>query len=126
MTDLSSPGAALPAVIARRERFVREGFWRKLRKVAGRIPFADDLLAAFYCALDPQTPLKVRGTLLAALVYFIMPTDLIPDFVAGLGFTDDAAVLATVMGIVGSHIKPRHKERAREALLRPLPEADDL
>jgi len=122
VSDPSPSRIALPAVIARRERVVREGFWRKLRKAAGHIPFADDLLAAFYCALDPDTPLKVRGTLLAALVYFITPADMIPDFIAGLGFTDDAAVLAMTMGLVGGHITPRHREKARGALLRPVPQ----
>ena len=119
MSDLTDFRVGLPAVIARRERVVRESFWRKLRKTAGLIPFVEDLLAAFYCALDPKTPLKVRGTLLAALVYFITPTDLVPDFIGGLGFTDDAAVLATVIGLVGGHIKDAHREKARNALLRP-------
>jgi uncharacterized membrane protein YkvA (DUF1232 family) len=121
--DLTAPRMALPAVIARNERIVRDGFWRKLRKGAGLIPFAEDLVAAFYCAADPATPMKVRGALLAALVYFIMPADLIPDFIAGLGFTDDATVLATVIGIVGGHIRDCHKDKARAALLRPEPDA---
>lgn len=124
MTDLTEIRSTLPAVIARRERFVRQGFWRKLRKTAGLIPFAEDLVAAFYCAIDNKTPMKVRGALLAALVYFITPTDLLPDFIAGLGYTDDATVLATVMGIVGGHIKDRHRQKARSALLRPEPEPE--
>ena len=124
--DLSPERVQLPAVIARQERIVREGFWRKLRKVAGLIPFAEDLVAAFFCAIDQNTPMKVRGALLAALVYFITPTDLIPDFVAGIGFSDDAAVLAMVMGLVGGHIKDRHRAKARDALLRPAPEPDEF
>lgn len=124
MVDLSPTRIQLPAVIARHDRIVRESFWRKLRKVAGLVPFAEDAVAAFYCAMDPKTPLKVRGALLAALVYFIMPADLVPDFIAGLGFTDDATVLATVIGLVSGHIKDPHRARARDALLRPEPEAD--
>ena len=84
--------------------------------MAGRIPFADDAAAAYFCAADPATPTRVRGVLFAALAYFVMPFDAIPDFVAGLGFTDDAAVLAMALGFVARHVKPRHVGRAREAL----------
>lgn len=101
---------------------VREDdFWRKVRKVTGRIPFAPDVVALWYCARDPDTPLGVRATIYGAIAYFILPIDLIPDVVAGLGFTDDAAVIAAVIGTVASHIKPSHRNAAREALL--LPEA---
>jgi len=123
--DIDAPRYALPAVIRRNERYVRTSFWRKLRKVAGLIPFSEDVVAAFYCAIDPRTPLKVRGTLFAALAYFVAPVDLIPDFIAGFGFTDDAAVLATAIGIVGGHIKERHRQRARAALLQPEPAGEE-
>jgi uncharacterized membrane protein YkvA (DUF1232 family) len=110
----------LPAVIARNRRTVERGFWKKLLVVAGRIPFAEDLAAAYYCAADPLTPTRVRGVLLAALAYFVIPVDIIPDFIAGFGFTDDAAVLATAISLVSRHIKPAHRQRARAAL--DLPE----
>jgi uncharacterized membrane protein YkvA (DUF1232 family) len=106
----------LPAVIARNERIVRDGFWKKLLKLAGNVPFADDAAAAYFCATDPATPGKVKGILLAALAYFVMPFDVIPDFVAGLGFTDDAAVLAMAIGLVAKHITPAHRAKARTAL----------
>lgn len=82
----------------------------------GRIPFTREAVAAYYCAFDPQTPLRVKGILLAALAYFVMPVDLVPDFIAGLGFTDDAAVLLTAWRTVASHIAPRHHARAAEFL----------
>ena len=114
--------AHLPATIARNERIVDAGFWKKLLKVAGRIPFAEDAAAAYFCAIDPQTPSKVKAVLLAALAYFVTPIDLIPDFVAGLGFTDDAAVLAMALALVAGNIKDVHKRRARAALHIPEPE----
>lgn len=94
------------------------GFWPKVRKIAGQIPFMDDLTAAYFCALDPKTPTKVRGVLMAALAYFVVPTDLIPDVLLGVGFTDDATVLATAIGIVSGHIKPSHREAAARLLMR--------
>ena len=99
---------------------VDDGFWPKLRRVARRIPFLDDLLAAYYCAIDPKTPLQAKAVLMGALAYFILPVDVIPDFIAGFGFTDDAAVLYAAIRSVAKYIEPRHKERAREALDRAL------
>ena len=83
---------SLPS-FAERERNVRRDFWAKLKRFAGQVPFVEDLVAAYYCALDPATPMRVRGMLLAALAYFILPFDLVPDMIAGLGFADDAALL---------------------------------
>lgn len=105
-----------------REEKVRSDFWEKFRGVAGRIPFADDLVASYYCAMDPATPTRVRGMLLGALAYFILPTDGIPDFVLGFGFTDDAAILAGVVSLVAAHIKPEHRTAAAKALRKDSPD----
>jgi len=124
-TDFPNPAAVqLPAVIARNRRTVERGFWKKLLKTAGRIPFAEDLAAAYFCAVDPLTPGRVKGVLIAALAYFVIPIDAIPDFIAGFGFTDDAAVLAIAIGLVSRHINPRHRQRARAALDLPEPRED--
>ncbi|MCI4643784.1 MAG: YkvA family protein [Hyphomonadaceae bacterium] len=108
--------AKLPLAINRNFRTARRRFLPKLLKVAGKIPFADDLAAAYYAAIDPATPRKAKGVLLAALAYFVVPTDAVPDVVAGLGFTDDATVLATALGIVGAHVKENHRRAARRLL----------
>ena len=104
----------------RDEQTVRRGFWKKLRRVAARLPFAEDLLAAYYCAFDYDTPPQVKGALLAALAYFVLPFDVMPDVMPILGFTDDAAVLATALRMVASYLKPAHREAARAALNREL------
>jgi uncharacterized membrane protein YkvA (DUF1232 family) len=98
------------------ESIVRDGFWPKLGRAFAHVPFAGHLAAAYYCAFDPQTPLKAKGVLLAALAYFILPFDVIPDFILGLGFTDDMAVLYGAFNVIRRHLKPEHHERAREAL----------
>ncbi len=97
---------------------LQRSFWRKLRRVAARIPFAEDVLAAYYCAFDRETPLHVKATLVGAIAYFVLPLDAIPDVLPVLGFTDDAAVLATAIKLVAGHILPAHKEAARDALNR--------
>ncbi len=97
-------------------RTVREGFWPKMGQVLSRIPFAEEALAAWYCATDEATPARVKGMLLAALAYFVVPVDLLPDFLPGLGFTDDLTVLLTTLGLVRGHITETHREQARRAL----------
>jgi uncharacterized membrane protein YkvA (DUF1232 family) len=92
---------------------VRDGFWPKLARNLARLPFAEDLIAAWYCAFDPTTPLRAKAILLGALAYFVMPFDVVPDFLIGIGFTDDLTVLLTAYGIVRSHLKPEHREKAK-------------
>ncbi len=91
-------------------------FWKKLKRFLTRIPFAEDLTAAYYCTADPETPAYVRAVLLGAIAYFVLPIDMVPDILAGLGFTDDASVLAAAVAAVGRHLQPRHREQARRAL----------
>jgi uncharacterized membrane protein YkvA (DUF1232 family) len=98
------------------EAAIARDFWPKLKRSLARIPFAEDVLAAFYCAFDPATPLKVKGILLAALAYFIMPLDVIPDVLLGLGFTDDMAVLYTAISMIRSHMTQAHRDKAKQTL----------
>ncbi len=100
----------------RDEQLVARGFWPKFRRVAARLPFAEDLLAAYYAATDRRTPRSVRAVLLAALAYFVLPADAIPDVAPLLGFTDDAAVLAAALKTLARHIRPDHHRRAQQAL----------
>jgi uncharacterized membrane protein YkvA (DUF1232 family) len=98
------------------ETTLRQRFWRKLPRVIARIPFAEDLLAAYYCAFDRATPRRVQLALIAAIAYFVLPTDVIPDWLPGVGFTDDAAVLAGTLKLVADHILPAHRDAARNRL----------
>ena len=102
---------------------VRRRFWIKLKKVAVKLPFVEELLAAYYCAFDKQTPRHVQVALLGAIAYFILPFDFIPDMMPALGFTDDAAVLATVIRMVAGNITNDHREAARAALKRGIEES---
>ena len=110
--------------LAADEAFVAERFWDKLRRTLGRVPFVEDALAAYYCATDGNTPLYVKAVLMGALAYFIVPSDVIPDFIVGLGYTDDAAVLAAAIGAVRSSLKPEHFAAARAFLMKEGGEED--
>ena len=109
----------LPIATQQQARRTRRKVLPKLLRVAGRIPFAEDVAAAYYAATDPQTPGSVRLILLTALSYFVLPVDLVPDVLAGLGFSDDAAVMAAVLGTVGANIKPPHRIAAQRLLGKP-------
>lgn len=122
------PVIPLPVVAstqARYARIVREGFWRKLLKLVGRVPFTEDLAAAYFCVVDPATPSRVRGVLLFALAWYVVPASVMPEFLIVAGLTDDAAVLALVAGMVRRHVKERHYVRARLVLGIPEPVTDD-
>jgi uncharacterized membrane protein YkvA (DUF1232 family) len=98
------------------EQTLRTQFWTKAKRVAVMLPFAEDLLAAYYCAFDRDTPAHVKATLLGAVAYFVLPVDVVPDVLPLIGFTDDAAVLATAIKLVAQHMRPEHRAAARRAL----------
>ncbi|HEX6859729.1 MAG TPA: YkvA family protein [Caulobacteraceae bacterium] len=114
--EIPKDRALVPQVTPLDEQRVDEGFWPKVRKFAGKIPFLPDALALYWCAKDPETPTVAKGMMMAALAYFVLPTDVIPDVLAGIGFTDDAAVIAAVMALAAKHLKPKHKEAAQAFL----------
>jgi uncharacterized membrane protein YkvA (DUF1232 family) len=108
--------------LAQDRESLRKRFWIKLKRVAAKLPFAEDLLAAYYCAFDKRTPRHVQVALLGAIAYFILPFDFIPDMMPVLGFTDDAAVLATAIRLVATNITEDHRAAARAALQRGVSE----
>lgn len=101
---------------ARQEERVRASFFDTARRALRYIPFMEDVIAAYYCALDPRTPAASRGILLAALAYFVLPIDVVPDFLFGIGFTDDIAVIWAAFRAVRGNIRPEHYVKAREVL----------
>jgi len=110
--------ALVPAVVRVNARIVRRGFWPKLRKLAPRLPFAAEAAALWFAARDPQTPVAAKAVMFAALAYFVLPADVVPDWIVGLGFTDDAAVIAAALAMVGRAITPAHRGAAAAFLAR--------
>ncbi len=111
-------GTFKASTIEHNERTAR-GMIPKLMKVLGRVPFAQDLVSAYFAARDSETPTRAKAILMAAVAYFVMPFDVLPDVILGLGFTDDATVLATALGVVGMHVKEKHRGMARRILRIP-------
>ncbi len=118
MGPLDPSRALVPTAVRVNEQVVRDRFWPKFRRVAARLPFAADLVAVYYAARDPLTPWAAKGLMLAALAYFVLPFDAIPDYLPLVGYTDDAAVIGAVITLVGRTLQPRHRTLARETLQR--------
>ncbi len=110
--------ALVPSVMRLNEQRVNRGFWPKIRRTVAKAPFAKDALSVWYCAKDDRTPIAAKGMMLAALAYFVMPVDAIPDFIAGLGYTDDAAVFTALMAVIGRNLKPHHRAAAERDIKR--------
>src|SRR6202167_6616772 len=110
--------AALTRRISSDEANLRRMLWRRIFAEPASLPFLEDILTAHYCAFDRKTPLYVKVILVGAIVYFVMPDDLIPDSLSLIGLADDAAVLGGAFKVVSSHIKPEHREAAQLMLAR--------
>src|SRR5262249_15858348 len=118
--EYAAPSNEIALVRERERDHVRRGFWSKVKRVAAQLPFVEDLLTAYYCAFDRNTPREVQAALIGALAYFILPFDIIPDVLPVIGYTDDPAVLAAPIRPVAKHILPEHREAARRAIARGL------
>lgn len=94
------------------EDIVTRNFWTKTKKFAGKIPFTKDAIAMYYCAVDSKTPLWAKGIAFGALAYFISPVDAIPDALLGLGFTDDAAIIAASIKAIAGQVTDEHRDKA--------------
>jgi uncharacterized membrane protein YkvA (DUF1232 family) len=98
--------------------YSEDSFWSKVKNVAlaaGR-ELIEKALWLYYALLDEDTPKKSKLIILGALGYFILPFDLIPDFIPFIGYTDDLAVLAGAIVSVASNIKDVHKQKAADRL----------
>ena len=105
-----------PEEAEEKQAWVEARFWPTVKKAARMIPFMNEVVAAYYAMLDPATPTSARLTLIAALAYFVTPIDFVPDMILGVGFLDDASVLAAAIAAVRSAIKEEHRAAARRAL----------
>ena len=104
------------AKAARKASEVRKNFWKVLKKAARQLPIIEEVVAGYYCAFDRNTPFKIRLTLIGALAYFVLPIDVVPDVIMGIGFADDLALLTYVLKVVHTNITDEHRLRAKRAL----------
>ena len=99
---------------------IDEGVLRRLLRRAGRA-IAAPALEALEVMLDQDTPPQARLSMLAALTYLLVPTDLIPDFLPVAGFSDDLVALTAVISLCNKHITSEIRLRAQRRLDRWFP-----
>jgi uncharacterized membrane protein YkvA (DUF1232 family) len=95
-------------------RFYTPGkFIRFIRGTGRRLHFLPKLMTIFYCMQDKDTPKFVKLALMGALGYVILPLDLVSDAFIGIGWLDDAAVVAAALRLAGTYVKPEYLEKVR-------------
>lgn len=98
------------------EEYVKRTLWSKIKHTAARVPFLPDVIAMYYTMMDSRTPVWAKATIIAALAYFILPADTIPDIIPLVGFSDDAGAIAAAMAAVRVNMKEEHREKAMAVL----------
>lgn len=99
---------------AKQTKYVEEGFWAKAKRHASKVPFAKEVVTLYYCSIDPKTPLKAKATAVGALAYWILPIDLIPDFLPAVGFVDDATAVFFAYKALSGQITDEHRDKAEQ------------
>lgn len=88
---------------------VDEGLWHKIEKVGNKISFIKDVKALYSYMKDPQVQWYRKTIVVAALLYFILPIDSIPDITPLIGYLDDLGVIMAVIKYMGSELIPYYE-----------------
>ncbi len=82
--------------------------WDKLRKVARQAGkrVVSLVLTLFYVLASGDVSVKHKSLIIGALGYFILPFDLLPDMLVGIGYADDLTALLTAYNAVKKNITP--------------------
>lgn len=110
-----------------RKHYSDASFWDKLKrysKLAGMKVVYPALLLQYLMKSD-DVPLKAKLILSAALGYFILPVDFIPDFAPFIGFADDLSVIILILRQMAVHITPEIRKNARVHLSKWFGETDN-
>ena len=109
------------------QHYSEESFRTKLKsfaKTAGlQVVYAALLL--FYMMKDPNVPIKAKLTIAAALGYFILPTDAIPDLAPLIGFSDDLGVLIFALSQLSKHVNQEIRKQAKNQLVNWFKQIDE-
>ena len=94
-------------------------FASKLRVLIGKVPFARDVVALYLAMLDTETPVWAKAHISAALAYFVMPFDAVPDVIVGFGFADDAVAISACLALVHVFVTDKHRQQAERFFAAP-------
>lgn len=100
--------------------YSEKGLWDKIKREAASAgeKIVYNALLLYYTAQSPQTPAKHKAAIYGALGYFILPTDIIPDILPGVGYTDDLTAILSVVALVSINLTEQVKEQAKTKLER--------
>ena len=84
--------------------YVEENLWSKLEKSGKKISFARDIVALYNFMKDPLVRWHRKAIVIAALIYFIVPIDTIPDLTPFFGYLDDLGVITALLKYLGSEL----------------------
>lgn len=100
------------------EHYSESGLFSKIGKVCKKagIKVIYYVLLLYYVLMDENTPWEQKGIIIGALGYFILPIDLIPDFIPVAGYADDIAALTACIKAVMDSITPSVKQKAVQKL----------
>jgi uncharacterized membrane protein YkvA (DUF1232 family) len=101
------------AKVQKKIDFVDENLWGKLEKSGKRVSFAKDILALYRYMKDPFIKWYRKAIVVAALVYFIVPIDTIPDITPLFGYLDDLGVITALLKYLGSELMGYYPEGYR-------------
>lgn len=100
------------------KHYSEKGLFAKISKVCRKAGLKGIyyMLLLFYVLKDDKTSLEHKAMILGALGYFILPIDMLPDFIPVIGFSDDIAAIIACVKTVKANITPEIKKKAIQKL----------
>ncbi|MBO4300851.1 MAG: DUF1232 domain-containing protein [Desulfovibrio sp.] len=100
------------------QHFSDRQLWEKIARMTKKVGYEvlRSVLILYYTLENPELPGKVRAVILGALGYFILPVDLIPDFIPIVGMSDDIAIVAAAIAYASLYITQEAKDKAEAKL----------
>jgi len=100
------------------KKYNEDDFWSKMTKVIGVVgqEVLERVLRLYYTATSPNTPRRAKMMAYGALAYFVLPFDVVPDFIFGVGYGDDITILTTTIMALSKHVTPEIKAQAAKTM----------
>lgn len=93
-----------------------DSFWKKLKHLASNVgsKVLYPALQLYFLLQAKDVPMKAKTLIVGALGYLILPTDMVPDFIPALGFTDDLTALMVALRTLNKYLTPDINARAKD------------
>ncbi len=101
-----------------KENYSEEKFWEKLKKIAKKIGVKATAygLTLFYVLQKDEVTYGDKLFIIGCLGYFILPIDLVPDVLVGIGYTDDIGFMAINLIRISKYIDDDVKRKVSKKL----------